>query len=104
MPILIPDIMEMLLSLFVIGVVSSGITEILKLACQGIKPAKDSGAVWWLVTFRTIPISLGIGMGNYFFPFPWGVSIGASAGVLSVLLYSKSREFLKNMVNPLNRK
>ena len=98
----IPDITGVLLSLFIIGVVSSGLTEILKLVCKRLKtPKKDP--TWWQVTFRVIPICIGTAMGHYFFLFPWGVSIGATSGILSVLLYRKTREFLRTMVNPLNK-
>lgn len=83
--------------LFLSGVISSSITEILKLWLRKRVKREGSDPLWWQGLFRLIPIILGGVMGNYFFLFPWGISVGASGGALSVVVYKKAKSLIQNM-------
>ena len=96
----IPAIGDMTLVLLLCGVVSSGLTEVIKLMGRKLWSSPEQDPAWWQGLFRLIPICIGGAMGNYFFLFPWGVSVGASGGVLSVVIYKRAREFVESMKKP----
>ena len=95
-----PDLTEMFAVLFLIGVVSSGVTQILKLAGRKKVPKGAGDPIWWQVTFRIIPTLVGTGLGTQFFKYPWGMVVGASAGLLSAVLFNKARKILENIKTP----
>jgi hypothetical protein len=95
-----PDLTEMFAVLFLIGVVSSGTTQILKLAGRKLVPKGTGDPVWWQVTFRVVPTLVGTALGTQFFAYPWGMVIGASAGLLSAVLFNKARKIVENLSTP----
>ena len=99
----VPEIATVILVLFVVGTIASGLTEILKLWCRKLYKREGADSSWWQGLFRLVPILIGSGIGHQFLDYPWGISIGAAGGVLSVVLYQKSRELIKSMANPLNK-
>lgn len=78
------------ISLLLIGVLTFGITQVVKMFCRHWIVKKEGDPDWWQALFMLIPIVMGAGVGALFFAFPWGVSIGASAGVMSAVLYKKA--------------
>ncbi len=99
----IPELSSVVLVLFLVGTIASGLTEILKLWCRRLYKKDGADHSLWQGVFRLIPIVLGCGLGQPFLAYPWGVSIGAAGGVLSVVLYQKSRELIKSMANPFKK-
>ena len=95
-----PEIYELSLALLLIGVASFGITEVVKNWCRRWVSKEGADPGWWQGLFRLIPISIGTLMGSQFFDWPWGVSLGAAAGVLSVLLNKKARDLIKSIRGP----
>ena len=104
MEAIIPDLLSVILVLFLVGTIASGLTEILKLWCRRLYKREGADAMWWQGLFRLVPICLGASIGHPFFAYPWGIGTGVAGGVLSVVLYRKSREIIKTMANPLNKK
>ena len=93
-----PSVTEVLLVLFLIGVTSSGATEVVKIWFRNkCKNHDQKDPWWWQILFRLFPFALGGAMGAGFFTWPWGVATGASGGVLSAVLYRKARELIQNM-------
>ena len=87
-----PSLAELGVLLAISGVVSYGVTQVIKLACgKWIGRDVNSSDPWlWQSAFRLIPLLLGAGVGWAFpYEFPWGVAVGTSGGILSVLLYKK---------------
>ena len=95
-----PDLTEMFAVLFLVGVISSGITRILKLAGRKKVPKEGGDPIWWQVTFRVIPTIVGAGLGTQFFAYPWGLVVGTSAGLLSAVLFNKARSIVENLSTP----
>ena len=95
-----PATTELLIALFLSGVVSSGITEVVKLWCRKMRKGEESDPAWWQGLFRLVPILVGAGMGTFFFDMPWGVSVGATGGALSVVLYKRAKSFVQNIRSP----
>jgi hypothetical protein len=98
-----PELTSVILVLFLVGTIASGLTEILKLWCRRLYKKEGADSTWWQGFFRLVPIALGCALGQPFLPYPWGVSIGAAGGVLSVVLYRKSRELIKGMASPFKK-
>ena len=95
-----PDLTEMFAVLFLVGVISSGITQILKLGGRIKFPSGGKDPIWWQATFRVIPTVIGAGMCTQFFSYPWGVVVGTSAGLLSAILFNKARAIIQNVSQP----
>ena len=99
-----PDLVELFAVLFLSGVISSGLTEIVKLGLKGVRKrvsdedGKDPAA--WQVFFRVVPLALGTYIGFKFYGNTWGYAIGASGGLLSAVLYNKAKQILINLKSP----
>ena len=92
-----PPLPELGILLGLSGVLSYGVTQVIKLACgKWIGREVDSDDPWiWQASFRLIPLLVGTGVGWVFpFPFPWDVTVGAAGGVLSVILYKKVEKMI----------
>ena len=92
-----PDITTLLLVLFLVGVIASGITEIIKLWLHKRTSAKTTNPMLWKGLFRLIPIILGTLMGTQFLDSPWGIATGAAGGTLSVVVYKKAKTLISNL-------
>ena len=92
-----PDITTLLLVLFLVGVIASGITEIIKLWLHKRTSAKTTSPRVWRGFFRLIPIVLGTLMGAQFLASPWGLATGAAGGTLSVVVYKKAKTLISNL-------
>ena len=100
-PSVMPETGSLLAVLFLSGVVAYGVTEIVKLfMSRWRRGADEEDATWWQAFFRFVPLFVGSMVGFYFFTPEWGLSTGASGGVLSVALYRRSREFIKTIRYP----
>ena len=97
-----PPISELAAVLFLSGVVSYGLTQFIKsLAGSWVgREINSNDPFMWQAAFRIIPILIGTGMGWFFFAPPWGLSVGASGGVLSVILYKKATDLIGNLRSP----
>lgn len=92
-----PSMPELLALLAISGVLSYGITQIIKLICgKWVGRDVNSADPWmWQAAFRLIPLLIGAGVGLSFpYAFPWDVSVGASGGILSILLYKKIEKLI----------
>jgi uncharacterized membrane protein HdeD (DUF308 family) len=88
-----PEITDIVLVAFLIGVLVAGITEVIKIPAA----KKWKGAAkptWWRVLIRTIPIMLGTLIGCPFFDAPWGLVVGGAAGVLCAVFYKKAKKLI----------
>ena len=95
-----PELVEMFAVLFLVGVIASGVTQILKLSGRLLVPKTDRDPLWWQITFRIVPTLVGAWAGTQFFEYPWGLVIGTSAGLLSAILFNKARAIIQNMSQP----
>ena len=93
----IPDITTLLIVLFLVGVISSGITEVLKTWIHKRTSVKSTSPALWKGVFRLIPIVLGTLMGDQFLTYPWGIAAGAAGGTLSVVVYKKAKALISNL-------
>jgi len=86
-----PTLENILSVLFLVGVASYGITEVLKLGFRKLKPKQEDidDPSWWQVIFRVIPITIGASLGHLFTDFPWGVVTGICSGVLAAIIYQR---------------
>lgn len=97
-----PPLLELFAVLFLVGVGSSGITEVIKTLCKKWvgSDVNSNDPVWWQAMFRVIPICVGTAGGHQFFDWPWGACVGMSAGVLCVLLYKKAKTIITGLRTP----
>jgi hypothetical protein len=97
-----PALTELAAVLFFSGVVSYGLTQVIKaLAGNWVGREVNSGdPPLWQAAFRIIPIAIGTGLGCFFFTPEWGLSVGASGGVLSVMLYKKATDLIGSLRSP----
>tara|TARA_B100000131_G_scaffold221323_1_gene212811 strand:+ start:8121 stop:8423 length:303 start_codon:yes stop_codon:yes gene_type:complete len=97
-----PPLMELAAVLFLSGVVSYGLTQVLKaLAGKWVgRDVNSSDPPLWQAFFRVIPIIIGTSIGWFFFTPQWGLSVGASGGVLSVILYKKATSLVEDIRSP----
>jgi hypothetical protein len=99
-----PALESILLVLVLVGVASFGITETVKIWGRKYSPKKDGipDSIWWQVAFRIIPIATGAGLGQWFMPFPWGVTTGVCSGILAALLYRRVKKIISSGDPPSN--
>jgi len=101
-----PSITTMIVVLFICGVVSYGVTQVVKIPFRKIigtdLKVTASDPVWWQFTFRILPLIIGAAVGSAFIEWPWGVSIGLSGAILNVLLYRQTTSIIKKF-NPLDQ-
>lgn len=95
----IPGVTELMLVLLLIGVVSAGFTQLLKLAVKAQRKKLDKPAdpSWWNVLFRAVPTFIGGASGMLFFEWPWGMFLGLTAGILSAAIYARARVLVKRL-------
>ncbi len=101
---MVPGLTELVLVLLLVGVVSAGFTELLKLVLKLIRKKwnKKEKPPWWALVLQLVSTGIGALSGPLFFPWPWGVFIGLSAGLLSTIIYAKAKKLIKNMQVPTN--
>lgn len=93
-----PPSSELIVLLAISGVLSYGVTQIIKLICgKWVGRDVDQNDPWlWQAAFRLIPLLVGTGVGLSFpFEFPWNVSVGSAGGILSVLLYKRVEKLIE---------
>jgi hypothetical protein len=99
-----PSLLEVFAVLFLSGVISSGVTEIVKIGFKNLrakwKDDKGKDPAAWQITFRIVPLVLGTFIGREFYNDAWGYAIGASGGLLSTVLYSKAKQIVLNLKSP----
>lgn len=91
-----PTIQNIAVVLFLVGVASYGITEVIKLFMRRLKPKQADGSdpAWWQGIFRAIPIAVGAGLGDLFIGYPWGVVTGMCSGVLAAVIYQRVKQMI----------
>jgi hypothetical protein len=101
-----PSYATLITVLFLCGVISYGVTQVLKIPFRKVIGADlevtESDPVWWQFAFRVLPLIIGAAAGSAFIEWPWGVSIGLSGAILNVLLYRQTTSIIKKF-NPLNQ-
>ena len=99
---MMPPLTELAAVLFFSGVVSYGLTQVVKaLASKWIgRDVNSNDPPLWQALFRIIPIAIGMALGWFFFAPQWGLSVGASGGVLSVMLYKKANSMIDSLRSP----
>lgn len=98
-----PDVTQLLLVLFGAGVVSSGVTQMLKQFFSVlIKKTKDKlDPAWWQGLFRLLPLLIGTAIGYAFFKDAWGLTAGACGGIGSAFIYAKFITTIRSVKIPL---
>ena len=89
----VPNVADVMLVAFVVGILVSGITEVLKTPFKG-KWKGQKKPTWWRVSIRAVPVFLGTLVGWPFFDDPWGLVVGGSSGVLCTVLYKRAKKFI----------
>jgi F0F1-type ATP synthase assembly protein I len=93
---MIPDFTSIMLVAFLVGIVASGVTNIVK---KPVEKAwcRDKKPLWWEIGVRALPVVIGTLLGWPFFDAPWGLVVGGAAGVLSAVLYQRAKKFITSM-------
>ncbi len=102
----LPEYTTMLIVLFLCGVISYGVTQVVKVPCRRLigsdlkVSAKDH--VVWQFSFRILPLIIGGVTGTQFLEWPWGVAVGVTGAILNVALYRQTTSLIKT-INPMNK-
>ena len=97
-----PPIPELTALLAISGVISYGVTQVVKLLCgKWVGRDVDHEDPWaWQAAFRLVPLLIGVGVGLTFpYEFPWNVSVGCAGGILSVLVYKRVEKLIEDYRN-----
>lgn len=99
-----PEYATLIVVLFLCGVISYGITQVIKIPCRKyIGPDVNSKDPWyWQLVFRVLPLAIGSYAGTFFIHWPWGASVGLVGAILNVALYRQTSTIIKNF-NPTGK-
>lgn len=97
----IPEYSTLVIVLFLCGVISYGLTQVVKIPCRKyIGPSLGEEDPWyWQLVFRLIPLAIGAYVGTLFLDWPWGASVGLVGSILNVALYKQTSSIIDNF-NP----
>ena len=100
-----PEYTTLLVVLFLCGVISYGITQVIKIPCRKfIGTDVNSKDPWpWQLFFRVLPIAVGSFAGTFFIHWPWGASVGMVGAILNVALYKQTSVIIQNF-NPVGKR
>tara|TARA_B000000460_G_scaffold223538_1_gene176694 strand:+ start:1924 stop:2262 length:339 start_codon:yes stop_codon:yes gene_type:complete len=94
-----PEYPTLVIVLFLSGVISYGVTQVVKIPCRKwVGTEVNSKDPWpWLLAFRLFPLLIGAYVGTLFVPWPWGASVGLVGAILNVTLYKQTSSIIRNM-------
>ena len=100
-----PEYTTLIVVLFLCGVISYGLTQIIKIPCKKwIGTEVNSRDPWpWLLVFRILPLIIGTYAGTLFIHWPWGASVGLVGAILNVALYKQTSTLITSF-NPSKKR
>lgn len=100
-----PEYSTLVIVLFLCGVISYGVTQVVKIPCRKwVGTEVNSKDPWpWLFAFRVFPLAVGAYVGSLFLHWPWGASVGLVGAILNVALYKQTSTIIQNL-NPSKKK
>lgn len=100
-----PEYSTLVIVLFLCGVISYGVTQVVKIPCRKwVGTEVNSKDPWpWLLAFRVLPLAVGAYVGSLFLHWPWGMSVGLVGAILNVALYKQTSTIIQNL-NPSKKK